>query len=228
VQQGLVYYNADDAMRGTFYEANPDAAYGLVRSGKILEAVESRYGASAKDVVESLFLLGHTKVSDLEKVYESRIHDHANGNGESNGNTREEKLVMISTGQLHAILTRLLEAAIIQPVVGSMLCSPTDTYEKIEYQILKESFGGSTKGAKQKEELKVKVRDKLQALRSERQNWQMKGKKRPLNGSLSNGVNGVSKRRRLSNSGASVNGNHDYEDDGARVDVSLPIFSDSV
>jgi DNA-directed RNA polymerase III subunit RPC3 len=218
VQQGLVYYNTEADSKATYYEANHDAAYGLVRSGKIIEAVESRYGSAAKDVVQNLFLLGHTKVSDLEKVYDSKAKSHVNGNGAANGSNEHGK---VSGGQLHAVLIRLLQARVIQPVTSAMFRSPTDTYEMVEREILKNSYGGSTKGVKQKEELKIKVRTKLQELRSEGQDWHPKGKKRPLNGTQSNGVNGAHKRRRLSDGGTSVNGNHQYEDDGQRLDVGI-------
>lgn len=226
VQQGLVYFNSEKVSNvvTTYYEANHDAAYGLVRSGKIMEAVESRYGLDAKDVVQNLFLLGHTKVSDLEKVYErkakSKSKNCANSNGESNGDNEQDKTPKISVGQLHAILIRLLEARIIQPVVSSMFLSPTDTYEKAERELLK-TYGGSTKGVKQKDEMNSKIRERLQAIRSEGQNWQLKCKKRPLNGAQSNGVNGAAKRRRLSNGGAFVNSSSQYEDDGSRLDPDL-------
>lgn len=226
VQQGLVYFNSEKVSNvvTTYYEANHDAAYGLVRSGKIMEAVESRYGLDAKDVVQNLFLLGHTKVSDLEKVYErkakSKSKNCANSNGESNGDNEQDKTPKISVGQLHAILIRLLEARIIQPVVSSMFLSPTDTYEKAERELLK-TYGGSTKGVKQKDEMNSKIRERLQAIRSEGQNWQLKCKKRPLNGAQSNGVNGAAKRRRLSNGGAFVNSSSQYEDDGSRLDVGI-------
>lgn len=83
VQQGLVYHNLEGDT--TMYEANHDTAYGLARSGKIIEAVQSRYGNAAKDVVQTLLLLGHTKVLDLERHYNSKIMDITNGNGYANG-----------------------------------------------------------------------------------------------------------------------------------------------
>lgn len=101
-----------------------------------------------------------------------------------------------------------------------MLRSPTDTYDMVEKKVLRESFGGNTKGGKQKEEMNILIQREMRAIRDEGQDWQTKVRKgRPANGNHMNGTNGSTKRRRLSIGGASVAGDQ-YEDDGARLDVS--------
>jgi DNA-directed RNA polymerase III subunit RPC3 len=124
---------------------------------------------------------------------------------------------------MHGMLTELLESGLIHPLFGDMFLSPTDTYDKVAKETLKEEYGGNIKGTKQKEELKEKIRERLYALRSERA-WKSKGKKRALNGNHANGVNGASKRRRLSN--GAVNGDHYFEDDGTKLDVGFPRASE--
>ena len=228
VQQNLVYHHVDETGT-TYYEANSDVAYGLVRSGKIMEAVESRFGVLAKDVVQSLLQLGHTKVSDLVRGFEAkdkRINGHANGHAAANRiNGVNGNGNAITAGQLHSVLAQLLQAGLIEPVTETMFRSPTDTYNMVEKEMLQLHYGGSTKGVKQKEELKNKIRDRLQSLRDENRDWEPKaGKKRPRNGELSNGINGSGKRRRLSN--GAVNGDHTYEDDGTRLDVGFSSSSD--
>lgn len=218
VQQGLVYHNLEADTKTTFYEANDDAAYGLVRSGKILEAVESRLGVTAKDVVQNVLLLGHTKVSDFEKVYESKANGHINGNGRANGVSENGQTPTISVGQLHSVLGRLLEARVIQPVVKTMFRSPQDTFDMVERELLKNNYGGATKG-KQRDELNNQIRHQMNTIRSEGQDWRPKGNKRPLHGANSNGAN---KRRRLSISGTSVN-SYEEEDDGTRLNVSSAV-----
>jgi DNA-directed RNA polymerase III subunit RPC3 len=107
-----------------------------------------------------------------------------------------------------------------------MFQSPTDTYNKIEKEVLDKFFGGSTKGIKQKEELQNKIKERLQALRLERE-WkpkEMKGKKRTPNGDLTSGLNGSNKRRRLAD--GAVNIDHFYEDESTRLDVGFPSFSE--
>ncbi|KAH9218527.1 RNA polymerase III subunit RPC82-domain-containing protein [Leptodontidium sp. 2 PMI_412] len=226
IQQGLVFHNRDSD-GSTFYEANHDAAYGLARSGKIMEAVESRFGTFARDVMQNLFLLGHTRISDLAAVYESGSEAHTNGqvNGHAttngvNGHDKEHR----TTGPLHTVLAHLLQAGMVEPVLESMLRSPTDLYSKIEREIEQAFFPEGTKGIKQKEEMRHKIQARLDSARTEGQNrWQMKGKKRMANGDH-NGTNGSHKRRRLS-SGSSdvVAGDHLYDDDGTRLEPNLVV-----
>lgn len=217
IQQNLVFHDVDPDTDFTHYEANQSAAYGLIRAGKIIEIVEARHGATAKDVVQNLFLLGHTQISDLVEAYESKPNHHANGNGNSrpltNGVNGHHKAYSTTAGQLHGILHQLLEGGIIEPVVEDMFRSPSDMYNKVEKQITKDEFGGSTKGAKQKAELEHKVRQKLQEARSVSQKWA--GKKRPFNGNLANGNS--TKRRKIMN-GEAVH-EHTYENDSERLDV---------
>lgn len=223
IQQGLVFHHTDTDTGITFYEANGDAAYGLARAGKIMEIAETRFGHAAKDVVHKLFLLGHTSVSDLAKAYEFKQNDCVNGDTEdhdasTNGVNSQITSPVTSEAHLHSVLQQLLDAGFLEPVVRSMFLSPADTYNKIEQQVLRENFGGSTKGAKQKEELKIKVKHQLHSMRSDRA-WKGKVKKRPLNGQHINGINGANKRRRLSNGSSTVSGDQLFEDDGTRLDV---------
>jgi DNA-directed RNA polymerase III subunit RPC3 len=230
VQENLVYHNFDEDTRTTNYEANPTAAYMLVRSGKIVEIVESRYGALGADVMGNLFLSGHSTVKQLVSGYESRLTEaeaeaKKDRDGHlTNGVNGQSKPHLNPVAQMHGILTELLETGLIEPLFESMFRSPTDTYNQIEKEILQRDFGGSTKGIKQKDELKAKIQARLQDLRYDRE-WKPKGKKRPLNRNHATGLNGASKRRKLFNGGGAVNGDHYFEDDGVRLDVGFPSLS---
>lgn len=163
---------------------------------------------------------------DLARDYESGPK-HANGNGKRNGHATTNGMnghgnEYPSTGPLHTVLSRLLQAGIIEPLNASMLRSPTDLYNTVEKEVLTTFFGGSTKGGKQKDELKIKIQARLESARTEGPDWQPKGKKRMANGDYT-GVNG-NKRRRLSNGSEVVNGDQLYEDDGTRLDVGLSSF----
>ena len=70
IQQHLVYHytSYDDGV--TYYEANMQSAYYLVRSGKILEFVEERLGKYAATVLSTIMYLGHAQVSYLETLPE--------------------------------------------------------------------------------------------------------------------------------------------------------------
>lgn len=54
IQHHLVYHftSVEDGI--TYYEANPQAAYYLVRSGKILQLIENRLGPYAAQVMEAI------------------------------------------------------------------------------------------------------------------------------------------------------------------------------
>ncbi|KAJ5105109.1 hypothetical protein NUU61_002456 [Penicillium alfredii] len=66
IQHHLVYHftSVEDGI--TYYEANPQAAYYLVRSGKILQLIENRLGPYAAQVMEAILYLGHSSVSHLD------------------------------------------------------------------------------------------------------------------------------------------------------------------
>lgn len=151
---------------------------------------------AAKDVVMNLFQWGHTQVHELVRAYEQNqtskaAHSQTNG---VNGSHNADKIS--STQQLHTTLVQLLDARLIEPVAASMLRSPNETYQLIEREILREYRDG-VKGAKGKEEVAARVRERMRRLRSEAAFWQPKSVKRAMNG---NGhTNGASKKRKLVN-----------------------------
>jgi len=238
IQQNLVYHHAPinwvKAVVGhgeewvqkqvdrTYYEANHDAAYALVRTGKVMELVEERHGVLARNVVQDLFLLGHAKVSELAAKYEHlqktvvnrKGKEKANGNHPNGNHTNGNEGLIASEGQLDSVLLHLLNASLIEPVVVDMFKSPSDLYDTIESKILKRDFGGSTKGAKQKDTLKATIQYQLQSQLEERR-WKPRAPKRAPNGH----VNGVSKRMKLSN--IAVTGDHVYEDGSIQLDVGF-------
>lgn len=225
IQQNLLYHCLDASDDRTYYEANHDAAYALIRTGKIMEVMESRFGGLSRDVVEKLLFLGHSKVSDLEAFFgtpnaptngDSKIHDGAN---HANGVNRNS---LSSVAQLHYVLTNLLQSGFVEVVTEKMLRSPTDTLNLVERALLHKNFGGQIKGTRQKEELSVKVRQQLKSWRDEGRDWQPTGSKCSVE--RVNGVNGQGKKRRFSKGGATVDGNHAFQDDGLRLEVGLEIF----
>jgi DNA-directed RNA polymerase III subunit RPC3 len=193
-----------------------------------MEITELRFGAVARDIVQNLLLLGHTKIADLIEAYRSKwsaqeIHD---GNGHGNIPTLTNGIQNWANGNpdvtrlhnLDDVLCRLLEAELIEPVVESIFLSPSDTYHKVEREILHSHFGGSTKGTKQKDDLKSKVIDGLRAIRHQRKIWAGKGNKRPANGVH---TNGPQKRQKLANGINNRNGTpHEYQDECKSLNVS--------
>lgn len=80
IQHRLVFhYTAyDDGI--TYYEANIQFSYYLVRSGKILEFIKERLGDYASAVMSTIMLLGHAQIGYLEDLPELNTH-HSISNG---------------------------------------------------------------------------------------------------------------------------------------------------
>lgn len=173
--------------------------------------IRSRFGNTARDIVQILLFLGHANIDQLVQTYESRrasVDAHVNENSEKplvNGlqNGSKDHAETVAASHIQEVIIRLLEAGFLQPVVPRMFQSPSDTYEQVEKEILRERFQGSLKGTKQKEELRQKIAERLQEIRSEGEEWQRKGAKRALNG---NHYDGSEKRLKVTNGGGAPNG----------------------
>jgi DNA-directed RNA polymerase III subunit RPC3 len=203
----------------TTYEANPDSAYNLIRTGKILEMVESSYNPAAKEVMQSLLLLGQTRISDLKAAYEEKIR-HWNETAKytdedvemSNGTSKKSQFPVKSIAHLNSIICRLAEAELIDVVHNRTFHSPDDIRKDVENQVLKAKFPDGVKGGKAKVEYDTAVAQELRKVRRE-----SKSLKRKLE---ENGGSGA-KRRKLLN-GAGTNGVHEGDIADPLLDVSMP------
>ncbi|OJJ95547.1 hypothetical protein ASPACDRAFT_47902 [Aspergillus aculeatus ATCC 16872] len=89
IQHHLIYHYTSYDEGVTYYEPNPQAAYYLVRSGKILAFVQDRLGKYAATVMSTIMFLGHAQISHLETLPELRpgqleadgINDDLEGEG---------------------------------------------------------------------------------------------------------------------------------------------------
>lgn len=232
IQQNLVYYHVENDPETTYYEANQDASYFLLRSGKIIEYVHSRYGHLAQNIVQNLLFLGHAKIDDLLeacKQIQPPNEAHINGDGKAgslaNGvhNGSDASAGCPIPDKLLDMMYQLLESGLVTPVKQTMLQSPSDLYSHVEKEILRTYFPNGIKGTKQKEEAKAKIIEKLQDIRSEGEAWQHKGAKRALNGFH---INGGGKRRKLANGVGVVDcESHAPHSESNRVDVGPSSYS---
>jgi DNA-directed RNA polymerase III subunit RPC3 len=252
VQQNLIYHHTDKPTGVTHYEANYNAAYALVRSGKILNFVEAKYGTLAQELVHGLLLLGHTKVADLLKAYDAQKAEQArlaqlareealrqeedeeiaethetHRNGDLNGS--KESHGNDSFPEPVTASSGQLHTALAKLFDGGFLERVVDSTFRSPADIrdelekeLARESAGGTRSAKQKLEFANRLKHKVRDLRSEGSEWRPHSKKRPYNGDQTNGMNGSNKRRRLS--GGAVDGESHYEDDGSYIDVSFDIF----
>ncbi|KAI0190327.1 RNA polymerase III subunit RPC82 [Astrocystis sublimbata] len=69
VQHNLVFYQTDHDTGNTTYQANPQAAYHLVRVGKTLDVIDRRYGPMAKNIASDLLMLGHAEIFELVRYH---------------------------------------------------------------------------------------------------------------------------------------------------------------
>ncbi|KAH6613303.1 DNA-directed RNA polymerase III subunit RPC3 [Chaetomium tenue] len=220
-QHNLLFYHTDPGAEFASYEANPDNAYNLIRTGKILEMIDTSFGAAAKDVMQSLLLSGQTRVSDLVAAYKEKIEqgnqaestigdDHdfgleANGvNGDSKTDKKAGPLIK-NTAHLNTIICRLVEAELIDVVHTKTFESSEDILKTVEKEVMQKYFPAGVKGNKAKVELQERIAEGLRKVRGE-----SKSLKRKLeqNGS-------TAKRRKLLAGIGMANAAHDEDMDPA-------------
>lgn len=226
IQQNLLFYYTDNDARLTTYEANPQPAYNILRTGKILEMVETTYGPAAKDVMQSLLLLGQTRIEDLKAAYEEKIRqfdeatkpaeDEVVFDGEEAAPAAPKPTLPVqSTKKLNTILCRLVETELVEVVHVQTFVSPEDSYSDVSARVLKVKFPGGVKGGKGKQEYDEAVAMELRKIRRESKTLKRKleesgsaaKRRKLLNGAAINGANGV-------------NGEHEPEGDPV-LDVSV-------
>lgn len=204
IQQNLLYHHTDPDSGITSYEANPDACYSLVRSGKILEVINSQYGAAERDLVQTLMLLGYARIADLTHAFESRTRKV---NGHTNGHTESSELIE-SHDDLHVTLARLIQAEIIETVRPDSFRNPADILLDIELEVTR--TGPGEKANKHKPELHEQIVDRFCRFRE-----QTKLLKRQIDQS-----GGLAPKRRKLQNGGKQNG-HSHFDDMPDLNVRL-------
>ncbi|KAL2017782.1 hypothetical protein VTK56DRAFT_1645 [Thermocarpiscus australiensis] len=183
LQQNLLFYHLDPDAEFAFYEANADHAYNLIRIGKILEMIDTSFGAPAKDVMQSLLLSGQTRVSDLVAAYQDKIdqaskdavffRENDDLEGETNGvngdaqSAKKSGLVVKSTAHLNSIICRLVEAELVDVVHPKTFESHQDILKMVEKEVMDKYFPSGVKGTKAKVELQEKIAEGLRKVRGE-------------------------------------------------------------
>jgi DNA-directed RNA polymerase III subunit RPC3 len=162
VQNGLICHYTINEGR-TFYEANPRNAYHLVRSGRVIDIVQKRYGKVGASIITQLLLVGHAPVGQLRMS--SRLHenlsradktnidsDGANGGrglgipvGHYNDTEIDDCLKTLSK---HGIICRLRE---------SYFRTDADNRQIAEDRVHSSPSVSTAKGTKLKEEIAEKI-----------------------------------------------------------------------
>ncbi|KAI1099100.1 RNA polymerase III subunit RPC82-domain-containing protein [Jackrogersella minutella] len=182
IQLNLIFHLTDQDSGLTNYEANPQAAYDLVRTGKILDMTRTKYGHHAHSLVHEILLQGHAKISDLIEGSKNGLftreetvngttsngHNHVNGNGITNG-IDDSELEYSEGGpdeQTFDTLAQLIAAGILEPVLPMMYQSPQDLKSAAEQEFMAD-FPTGLRGSKQTAEFEKFVREKLRDNRGE-------------------------------------------------------------
>lgn len=234
LQNNLLYYQVESGH--SIYTANPDAAYNLIRTGKIMDMVGTVYGERDKEVMQNLLSMGHIKVEHLREAYQAKLKQAAPpstaANGHTNGHTDDDDdnddpfadpnqpkdqkpdlktgLHIRSLQELDEVLARLIQAELVCCVTETSFHSWEDTVKLEEDKIRTSEFPNGVRGGKGKEDFDNRVSKRLREVRDE-----------PL--SLKDKVEAktqLNKRRKLS-SWSSVNTGPDGSDN-AVIDVSAP------
>ncbi|PHH92883.1 hypothetical protein CDD83_4026 [Cordyceps sp. RAO-2017] len=207
IQQNLLFYHTDPDTKVTSYEANSDACYNLVRSGRILEVIESQYGTAERDLVQTLLLLGYARVADLTHAFGSRA---PRTNGHSNGAFGSGSGKIESEDHLHLVLTRLIQDEIVETVRPDSFRNPADVYREIEAEITKTAPG--ERASKNKIEQHMQIVERFKAFRD-----QSSALKRQLDQTHGPGL----KRRKLQNGSAHTVFKH--SDDVSRLNPNVVV-----
>lgn len=216
IQQNLLFYYVDRDTKLTTYEANPDTAYNLLRTGKILELVESTHNAAVKDVMQTILFAGQTRISDLKAAYEEKIRqsnvpntDEDALDDESKPAAKKNTFPIKSMAHLNSIICRIIESELVDVVHARTFNSPEDIVKDVQKQVAEAKFPEGVKGgAKAKTEYDEAVAQELRKVR---------GESKYLKRKLDDGGASAAKRRKLL-SGMGVNGAQDGDADPV-VDV---------
>lgn len=206
VQNNLLYWKIESGH--AIYAPNVDAAYNIVRIGKILDMIGAVYGEEEKEVTQNLLSMGHAKVEDLRDAYQAKFKQAARHattiNGDANhdddddddnegasGEVKKDSktgLYVKSLEQLDDVLCRLIQAELVGTVTEESFRSLEDRYKSLEDEIIKTFFAGGIRGTKGKEDYAIRRAKRLREVRDEPLS---------LKGTLQSKIS-MSKRRKLS------------------------------
>ncbi|KKY30811.1 putative rna polymerase iii subunit rpc82 [Diaporthe ampelina] len=207
VQNNLLYWKIESGH--AIYAPNVDAAYNIVRIGKILDMIGAVYGEEEKEVTQNLLSMGHAKVEDLRDAYQAKFkqaarhttavngdadHDDDDDDDDDDNESGEVKkdsktgLYVKSLEQLDDVLCRLIQAELVGTITEESFRSLEDRYKSLEDEIIKAFFAGGVRGTKGKEDYANRRAKRLREVRDEPLS---------LKGQLQSKIS-MSKRRKLS------------------------------
>ena len=187
IQQHLVlhYTFLEDGL--AYYEADWEAAYDLIRSGKIVTLAEMRFGQTSGELVSNLLLQGHTRIGDLVEAYTDTLVAGRPQKKDGNDKTDETAVTgtdatdLCSAGysseqpaskqasltQLRDILERFDEHQFIYTVLQHQFYPHSDIVNELSRHLRKRGFQEGIKGSARSLEFGGHLRRLLSRLRDD-------------------------------------------------------------
>lgn len=150
-QAGLICHHTTSEGR-TSYEANPRNAYYLIRSGRVIETVQNRYGNAAASIVTQLLLLGHASIGQLKKSSRTS-YDSVQIQHQAINDDEAELENALRTLCKHGLVCRLRQA---------YFRPEADTRQLAEEKVDSRPLVSNAKGTKLKEEIANKIEEEVE------------------------------------------------------------------
>lgn len=249
IQHHLVFHSTSLEDGFTYYEANPHAAYYLVRTGKILHLVADRLGDYAAQIMETVMYLGHASIAHLESMPElqTRMHRPTSGiahNGENMAPKEEDQDQTVHTNGNHispprpplfSTLKKLASHGYLMRVRDAHFQSPSDNYLEAARIMSSRADIKSLKGKKQEEEISGGIKRLIQERTDEdlSENFQVhglpRGIKRKRHGAITtNGTNGTHMETDGEYGKNEWSDDDDYDDSPMDVSLLLSIIETNI
>ncbi|KAF2755615.1 hypothetical protein EJ05DRAFT_503077 [Pseudovirgaria hyperparasitica] len=215
IQQHLILHYTPEDDDITFYEANWQHAYGLVRSGKIVQIIEDRYGEASGGIATNLLLLGHVRVKDMAEAYGVQKKKRNTANGHTPA-FAEEDLIQ-TNAQLHSKIRELEQGGYIIRVDEKHFTPPEDLHNEAERIVRSDWLKEHPKDSKKDNDRKIKVNDLKRKWRDGEGRAQKKSGKLNLQNleSLLNDGDAPARKKRRVNGNRAIAAMSDSDDEQA-------------
>lgn len=177
VQAQLVYHHTSSDQR-TSYEANLQAAYDLIRNGKIIHLAKQTLGKDAALVVAHILSVGQVTMKDLRTFWKRSYEEGDTGNGRSKHGHGEDhndcagrpqaQPVMYNgwqcgRGDLGTVLKLLVQSGFVLRVRRAHFSTPADNYFDAQSELRSLEDGTATKSRKSQDELDGRVMQEIES-----------------------------------------------------------------
>ncbi|RPA99946.1 hypothetical protein L873DRAFT_1843189 [Choiromyces venosus 120613-1] len=166
IQQHLVVHFAhlETGQEVVYYECEWTQVYELLRAGRIIRAVEERFGNNGALIVSNLLQLGHARVSDFIAAYgTSTKKSKITVNGKSDALTIEDESPITSIETLKSVMADMLKERFLVQVQEHHMHIRTDTQNTLRAQLIsqlrKSQLSENKLGKEVDRQMKIKMQE---------------------------------------------------------------------